>query len=277
MEVASFKLGQGWKVALSPLESLTFPFRRYVPVLKRKSTRFLALGLLLFSVVLSSYNTHASPSGRRQIGPGEKVNFSAHTPVIAAQITLFHSDGSPGRTWYSCYMRSPHRSGYAIGEGALDYATAEIAGKTPCSRTKPNPGPMFYTGPGVTMRIEAGHIVEAVAIEQVGGPGKTAFKCVMRLTTASFVTDGTIDPHPAIIAAATPCSDTEQNPGRRTNSGNGKLFFRAGVRVLANYIEYVDGSIFHDCWIDKTTSDGFLTGGVRNYWPGQNSDLPVCR
>ncbi len=135
---------------------------------------------------------------------------------------------------------------------------------------------MFYTGPGVTMRIEAGHIVEAVAIEQVGGSGKTAFKCVMRLTTASFVTDGTIDPHPAIIAAATPCNKAQQNPGRRTLSGNGKLWFGPGTPIMGNYIKYVDGSIFHDCWA-VAKMKGYLTGGVRNFWPGQNSDLPVCR
>lgn len=236
-----------------------------------------ALGLLVFC--FSIYTTIASPTaGNRQFVPkGEVARFHAGQSVSGSVISFLDSQGQLGRTWYECYMRSARKEGQVKGPAAINYDPVEVRNVKPCSSTKPNPGPMFYTGPGVTMRIEAGHIVEAVAIEQVGGPGKTAFKCVMRLITASFVTDGTIDPHPAIIAAATPCSQTEQNPGRRTLSGNGKLWFKPGEPVLGDYIVYQDGSVFRDCYITTTKMSGWLTGGVRNYWPSQNSDLPVCR
>ncbi len=225
-------------------------------------------------IALLAYTT--TVSARIYVGPGQKVSFKAGHSVVGASITLYNRDGSAGRTWYECYMPHAKRSGYVIGEGVIDPNPAEVASVRPCSQTRPNPGPRFVTGPS-TFQVEAGHRVVAAVIEFVGGRGRTFFGCkLIALPQSARVTDGVVDPHPLELEAAKSCQSTVSNPGRRVVA-DGKLNFQKGDRLVASYIRYSDGSEFRNCFIFEAKMSGFLTGGVRNYYPGEETNLPVCK
>lgn len=213
---------------------------------------------------------------RRTTGIGGTKAFCRGESVDGAVITL-----NSGKTYYACHIRHAPQEG-TVESGVIRYFRAEVA--TPlCKNTLASPGPRNPTGDGNWGHFRAKSHVLGFAIEQNLGPnGRTYFDCaIVRADASGRVLSGVVNPSRfEIRGMGRRCANTDNwRPGFRTASGNASLRFQTGDWVVAAFFEMDDGQKLNGtgsgCFMVATQS-GTLYGGVRNYWPGEQGNLPHC-
>lgn len=249
---------------------------------RRLITFMAALALSLSAVGVSASIAFGGGSGgdqcgvRRTTGQGETKRFCKGESVEGAVITL-----NGGKTGYACHFRHAPRGG-KVESGVIRYFPAEA--QTPlCKNTLMSPGPRKETGSGTWRQFNKGDHVLGFAIEINLGPnGRTYFSCAFVKADASGrVNSGVVNPSRFEIRKMKRCKDTDNwRPGFRTESGDASLRFHQGDWVVAAFIRFDDGREFDGngdgCRFKGTPMDGTLFGGVRNYWPGEGNNLPLC-
>lgn len=172
-----------------------------------------------------------------------------------------------------------------ITSGVVRYYKVEVQRLPRCSNTASSPGPRHESGDGEWLNFPAGAYAWATAIE-VGPDQRTYFDCLLRPAPQSGeLFSGVKNPSRFEMRGLTLCENTSNwNPGPRIESGDGSLPFNAGDRVVASFIVLSDGSQYPDpdsgldgCFFSEAPMAGTLYGGVRDYWPGEDADLPPCQ
>lgn len=217
---------------------------------------------------------------RRTTGNGGTRRFCKGANVAGEIISLRNADGTWGQTWYRCKLPNAPRRG-RVTSGVINYYGKEVNNLPLCSDTLASPTPRHPTGNGNWANFHVGDHVLGFAIEiNLGSNGRTYFDCAMKSVSASGrVNSGVVNPSRFEIGQMTSCSNTNNwRPGFRTESGDSSLSFAQGDWVLAAYIVLDNGGVQHNggpCHM-VAPSSGTLYGGVRNYWPGEDNNLPAC-